>query len=207
MKYTFANPFHLIALAVGIGAIAGLHTQDDAIENKFQPDRPLGTTFDKIMSIGANPFVLGGATLAALGISELAGYKKGAATAGTLLEAVGLTEVMTIGLQLATHRTRPDGSLNSLPSGHTSGAFALAAATEVLYGPWFGVPSFMLASLVGVSRIDANRHWATDVMGGALLGTLVGIGTAEFHKKELSNFFLIPTVDEKSAGISMLHIF
>ena len=208
LKETFWNGWHLLALAGGAGIIAGVHEADPDIQEAFQPERPMGKTFDDIMKFGAHPLVLGGASLLALGISKLAHADKAAVTAGTMLEALVLTEVLTIGLQFATHRERPDGSNSrSFPSGHTSGAFALAAVTEVLYGPWFGVPAFALASLVGISRIDSNKHVATDVLAGALLGTLIGIGTAKFHKKEFSNFFLVPTVGESSASLSLVHIF
>ncbi len=207
-KETFWNGWHLLLLAGGVAATAGIHEADPEIQRSFQPERPMGETFDNIMKWGGHPLILGGATLTALAVSKLAHADKAALTAGTMLEALALTETLTVGMQLATRRGRPDGSNSrSFPSGHTSGAFALATVTEIYYGPWFGVPAYALAALVGVSRIDSNKHVASDVIAGALLGTLIGLGTAKFHKKEFSNFFLVPTAGESSAGLSLVHRF
>src|SRR5262249_55631828 len=69
----------------------------------------------------------------------------------------------------------------SFPSGHTVAAFAAAAAVvneTSRWWPnytWFIAPTmFGGASLVGVSRMYNNRHWASDVMMGAAIGTFAG---------------------------------
>jgi membrane-associated phospholipid phosphatase len=207
-KYTFWNGWHLLFLAGGATATAVVHEFDPEIQEAFQPERPLGNTFDDVMNWGFHPLVLGGASLVALGAAKLAHADKAALTAGTMLEALAITETLTVGLQFATHRERPDGSNSrSFPSGHTSGAFALATVAQVFYGPWVGVPSYALAALVGVSRIDKNKHVASDVVAGAVLGTLIGLGTAKFHKKEFSNFFLVPIAGNGSAGLALIHPF
>jgi len=207
-KYTFWNGWHLLFLAAGAGAVVGIHEKDKDIQEAFQPERPLGATFDNAMNWGFHPLVLGGASLIAVGASKLAHADKAALTAGTMLEALVITETLTVGLQYTTRRGRPDGSGNtSFPSGHTSGVFALATVAEVFYGPWVGVPSYAVATLVGISRIDKNKHVASDVAAGALLGTLIGLGTAKFHKKEFSNFFLMPTAGDGSPGVSLVGAF
>lgn len=207
-KYTFWNGYHLLFLAAGAGAVIGIHQADKSIQEAFQPERPFGSTFDNAMNWGFHPLVLGGATLIAVGGAKLAHADKAALTAGTMLEALVITETLTVGLQYTTRRGRPDGSGNtSFPSGHTSGVFALATVAEVFYGPWVGVPSYAIASLVGISRIDKNKHVASDVAAGALLGTLIGLGTAKFHKKEFSNYFLMPTAGNGSPGVSLVGLF
>lgn len=209
LKETFWNRWHLLTIGLGIGALAGLHEADPSVQRSFQPGRPLGRHFDDVMKWGANPFVLAGGSLVSLAITELLmDAPKAARTSGAIFEALMLTESMTFALQLATHRGRPDASNNmSFPSGHTSGAFAIAAVTEGLYGPWFGVPAFALAGLVGASRLDSNKHVLTDVAAGALLGTLVGLGTAQFHQQEYPKYFLAPTFGDRTAGLSLVHSF
>jgi membrane-associated phospholipid phosphatase len=207
-KYTFWNGYHLLFLAAGAGAVVGIHQADKSIQEAFQPERPLGSTFDDIMNITFHPLTMAGASLIAVGASKLAHADKAALTAGTMLEALFVTESLTVALQYATHRERPDGSGHtSFPSGHTSGTFALATVAEVFYGPWIGVPCYAVASLVGVSRIDKNKHVASDVAAGALLGTLMGLGTAKFHKKEFSRFFLTPTAGNGAPGVSLVGFF
>ena len=207
-KETFWNPWHFLALAGGAGLILGVHQKDIEIQNSFQRNRPFGSTFDKVVNISAEPLLLGGVALVTTGISKLAGSEKIALTSGTLLEALTLTEILTVGLKQVTQRRRPDGSdHSSFPSGHAAGAFALASVAAIYYGPWAGIPSYALASLVGVVRIDSNKHFTGDVLAGALLGTLMGLGTAKFHKKEFSNFFIVPQVDEDSAGLALVQPF
>lgn len=73
-----------------------------------------------------------------------------------------------------THRLRPDGSTaNSFPSGHTATAFLGAELFDIEYGssyPMLSLLNYGIASSVGVMRILNNRHWASDVIVGAILG-------------------------------------
>ena len=58
-----------------------------------------------------------------------------------------------------------------MPSGHTTVAFALATAlADDIHRPWATVGLYTLAAGVGWSRINDNRHWLSDVAGGAILG-------------------------------------
>lgn len=65
---------------------------------------------------------------------------------------------------------------SSFPSGHTTVAFAAATvyALEYKNRPWVPVLSYSAATLIGLSRITENKHWATDVLVGAGLGYLTG---------------------------------
>jgi membrane-associated phospholipid phosphatase len=64
----------------------------------------------------------------------------------------------------------------SFPSGHTTVAFAAATVFAMEYRdkPIIPIIAYSAASLIGVSRITENRHWATDVLVGAALGFLSG---------------------------------
>lgn len=68
----------------------------------------------------------------------------------------------------------------SFPSGHATVAFALAGAlTEetALHWPgrqWVvGPVMYAVATGVAFARVYRDRHWASDVLGGAVVGTLV----------------------------------
>jgi hypothetical protein len=64
----------------------------------------------------------------------------------------------------------------SFPSGHTTAAFAAATVYAMEYRKSIIIPiiSYTAASLVGISRVTENKHWATDVILGATLGYLCG---------------------------------
>jgi membrane-associated phospholipid phosphatase len=70
----------------------------------------------------------------------------------------------------------PVNSYTSFPSGHTMVAFAAATVFAMEYRdrPLVPIISYSAASLIGISRLTENKHWASDVFGGAVLGYLCG---------------------------------
>jgi membrane-associated phospholipid phosphatase len=65
---------------------------------------------------------------------------------------------------------------SSFPSGHTTVAFAAATVFAMEYKdrPLVPIIAYSAATLIGLSRITENKHWATDVLAGAGLGYLTG---------------------------------
>ena len=61
--------------------------------------------------------------------------------------------------------------LSSFPSGHTVTAFSLAAAVSILF-PRLGIPAFIVAVSIGISRILITSHYLSDVIAGAGIGIL-----------------------------------
>jgi membrane-associated phospholipid phosphatase len=61
--------------------------------------------------------------------------------------------------------------LTSFPSGHAQTAFTLATVITVLFPRW-GIPAFIAASLIGISRIVLTSHYLSDVFAGAGVGIL-----------------------------------
>ncbi len=86
----------------------------------------------------------------------------------------GANMASTMGLKYIIDKKRPDGGHYGFPSGHTSIAFQSASFVHRRYGLGYAAPMYLGAILVGYSRIRAHRHDATDVIAGAILGTLWG---------------------------------
>ena len=65
---------------------------------------------------------------------------------------------------------------SSFPSGHTTVAFAAATVFALEYKdkPIIPIIAYSAATMIGLSRITENKHWATDVFVGAALGYLSG---------------------------------
>jgi len=61
----------------------------------------------------------------------------------------------------------------SFPSGHAASAFAFASAAGRA-APGVGVPLHLAAATVAYSRIHTGVHYQSDVVAGAVLGTLCG---------------------------------
>jgi membrane-associated phospholipid phosphatase len=78
----------------------------------------------------------------------------------------------------------------SFPSGHAVAAFAAAAAVANESSRWWpgskwlvGTVMYGGAGLVGVSRMYNNKHWASDVMMGAAIGTFAGNKVVRYHHR------------------------
>ena len=73
----------------------------------------------------------------------------------------------------------PTPSEFSFPSGHTSSSFAAAAVFFRYLPKKLGIPSVILAGLIGFSRLYVGVHYPTDVIAGAIMGILLSY-MAEF---------------------------
>ena len=92
--------------------------------------------------------------------------------------------LITVGMKRAFGRERPNGSCcDSFPSGHTSHSFTMASIANELYGKNIGLISYGLATLVAVSRMNDNKHYLSDVIFGAGLGTAVGRAFSKNYQK------------------------
>jgi membrane-associated phospholipid phosphatase len=69
----------------------------------------------------------------------------------------------------------------SLPSGHTTEAFASAMALTLLFPRWFVfIPMFSWASVVAMSRIYLGVHYPFDIFVGMLIGSSVSFALYTF---------------------------
>ena len=65
----------------------------------------------------------------------------------------------------------------SFPSGHTAASFASVAALKTANNRLWK-PALALAVVIALSRLYLGVHYPTDVLAGALIGTLLGVAAA-----------------------------
>lgn len=68
----------------------------------------------------------------------------------------------------------------SFPSGHTSASFAAATAIYAIDKRW-GIAAYIFAAVMGFSRLYLGVHFPSDVIVGALLGTLAAKLVIRFY--------------------------
>ena len=125
----------------------------------------------------------------------------------TGVEGIGLSSLFTLGLKYAFGRERPNKNEGpraffkggqSFVSGDTTPTFAAAATISEAfdYHWWAAVPAYSLAAMTGVGRMGKDAHWASDILGSAI----VGAGTTEllfyFHRQreKPTSLIILPMV-------------
>jgi membrane-associated phospholipid phosphatase len=83
----------------------------------------------------------------------------------------------------------------SFPSGHSTTAFAFASALTRETQFWWPHAAFYIgtvfyggAALVGASRMYNNMHWASDVVAGAAIGTIIGLKVVKYTHSHPDNY-------------------
>ncbi|MBX7187418.1 MAG: phosphatase PAP2 family protein [Vicinamibacteria bacterium] len=184
----FSGVFHresILPLFVGGVATGGASVLDEPLRASINPDPAAGwgqTVGTAGGAIWTGAFV--SSLFAASRFSENARFR---AASYDLVEATIVNAGYVQSLKLIVHRRRPNGTnRQSFPSGHASNAFALATVAERHYGWKAGVPAYLLAGLVGASRLKQDKHYFSDVMAGATLGYIVGRTTVRRNSEAMA---------------------
>ncbi len=160
----------LLGLLLGSGLCHAQRNSFDhdilAIRNNALPD--FRFTYDDYMQYSPAAVMLG---------IKAFGYEGRSSWGRMLVSDSFSTAIMAAtvnSLKYTVQRPRPDGSRNnSFPSGHTATSFMTATMLHMEYGwrsPWFSIGAYTVATASGVSRILNNKHWMTDIVGGAAVG-------------------------------------
>jgi membrane-associated phospholipid phosphatase len=128
--------------------------------------------------------------------------------------------VITSAIKIITGRARPRqdlgtadfnpfGGNDSFPSGHSTHAFAIASVIANHYDEaWITYSSYGVASLVGLARSYHGGHFASDILAGGIIGTMVGKSVVEYNKPmRASKMVLMPEVAPGTVGIRMVSSF
>lgn len=139
---------------------------------------------------------------------QMAGNKDVSTDGVSSLEAVALASAVTYLIKGTAGRARPyvdstnsadfkwgrgfgdRSDYQSFPSGHTTAAFAFASSITARIAQrspararWAGPLLYGAATLTGLSRMYDSKHWASDVLLGAGIGTASGLIAARLHER------------------------
>lgn len=125
-----------------------------------------------------------------------------------MFKATAYSTSVTTLLKYTVREPRPIDSdwKNSFPSGHSTTAFAFSGYVMAEHEYWLGIPSLILATFIGYSRINDNMHWLHDVTAGATIGWVYGWGISKLqqkNKKEEQTTFIMPLLDSQTAGLTL----
>ncbi|MBU0764057.1 MAG: phosphatase PAP2 family protein, partial [Bacteroidetes bacterium] len=183
-----------IAAGSVIAATALMTTQDAGIQKFAQLNR--NETTDRITKYGLEPWGSGFYSIPLMGVFYLHGLvfdnQRSKKTAMLAAKGYIISGILVNVPKYLLNRHRPynddppDPMLfngmfagkfyKSMPSGHTTSVFTVAAVIASEYRDKWYVPviSYTIAGLTGLSRIHDNKHWASDVLAGAAFGWAMG---------------------------------
>jgi membrane-associated phospholipid phosphatase len=119
-------------------------------------------------------------------------------TGTEIVQAAGIAAAGSFLMKSTLGRSRPyhdDGpyqfagptlrdGYHSFPSGDVTEAFVLSSVLAAEIRSWpVRVALYALAATTAFQRVDADRHWASDVTGAAIWGTVVGWGVVKVNQK------------------------
>lgn len=107
--------------------------------------------------------------------------------------------VLTYGLKYSINRQRPNGESHSFPSGHTSATFQSASFIHKRYGLKYALPAYIGATFVGYTRVSSNNHHSSDVLAGAIIGSL----SSFYFTTPYKNLKIEPIVMSSGYGVTM----
>jgi len=180
------KPAHTALLVGGVLIAAGL--LDDQVQHQVQQWRNptsnslarVGNTFGTVTLVFPALITtwVAGTAFGSEGVRSAAGHAFVAAATGGLAAAV---------IKYTVGRMRPNSGFDadhyywfelkdsSFPSGHTAVAFSVASSlSRDIKGPWDDVALYGAATLTGLARVNDNKHWMSDVVGGAVVGIFAG---------------------------------
>jgi len=129
------------------------------------------------------------------GLSYLIKDDKLKRTSWNAIKTVAVTAIVTEGLKISAGRARPftgegphsfhpfsnDDQYKSLPSGHTSVAFAVFTPFAETYSRWI----YAAPASVALARMYKNKHWFSDVVVGGGIGFISGWIFTHYPQKNI----------------------
>ena len=209
--FTGKDALLLGVFAIGTAAVAPVDMQ---IASRLQYE---GTQENQFLRKASTSFrLLGdpGSVVAGLGIyvvGRISGQRRVQSLGLHSVESIVLASAIGGAIKLTAGRQRPyldikdpydfqlwrgfkGDQFRSFPSGHAITAFAFASTVTRESQFWWPHAGFLVgtvfyggASLVGLSRMYNNMHWASDVVTGAAIGTIMGLKVVKYTHSNPDN--------------------
>lgn len=174
-----ARTARILAGAGALGAASLL------VENANAEERALGGVFDAPADLGniyGGGILLAGAAGGLAGVGLLERHPDWERAGSEMFRSMAYAGVAVTALKVAVRRTRPNGGAYSFPSGHTAVAFAVAPVLARRFGLAAAIPAYALATSTALGRMEDRKHYLSDVIVGAGIGTAIGMAIASEHR-------------------------
>jgi membrane-associated phospholipid phosphatase len=180
-----------------VGITAGAMLIDERVRNALNRDTAnLPSILVRFGDAAGNPVYVFPLLLGGTVAGRVLGSKGLEGVSWRAFESVVLASGTTLILKSAIGRRRPEVAPhtpfsfrpftfhgNSLPSGHTTIAFALATSlSSETKDHWTDILFYGAATLTGYSRVNDDKHWLSDIAFGAALGIVSARVVHRWHR-------------------------
>jgi membrane-associated phospholipid phosphatase len=169
----------LVVSGAGALAAASLLIENPNTEERVLDRRAFDAPADLGNIYGGDAVVAGAAGLAGAGF--LAHNPEWTRAGWDMARSIVYTGGAVTLLKLAVRRTRPNGGAYSFPSGHTAAAFCVAPVLASRFGIAAAIPAYALGVTTALGRMEDRKHYLSDVIFGAGIGTAIGLAVASDH--------------------------
>lgn len=206
---------------VGLGVVGVLIAFDEPI-NKFILRNKDAGILDEVANFGNHfgetsglaPLILGTLSVGLVFDNDNA---KNAAIA--TIGALALNQLVVETMKYTINRSRPEVGAGahdfkgvgaggetraSFPSGHSAAAWTVATIFAQEFGDqykWAPYVAYTVAAMTSYARLNKDKHWASDVVLGAMIGYVSGRVMHKVFKKVLKgkaeNLIIIPIIGEE----------
>lgn len=185
---------------VGLGLAGIAHTWDDDVKGQLEGKSLVEGPSDLTNIYGSSSFNLP-VSLGLWGVGKITGRPKIAETGSLLLRTLGLAQLAVAPIKFSVRRERPNKSNKlSFPSGHTANSFAIARLFQRRHGNYVGIPLYVLSGFVAAGRLEDDLHFLSDVVMGAVLGTIVGSSVTLGKSEKVS---IYPTLNGATIALRL----
>jgi membrane-associated phospholipid phosphatase len=225
-KDIFTSPLHAnrhnaLQWLVPMAVTGALIASDTHITDAFENSHGQVQWGERISNIGASytliPLVAG-SYVYGVWRDDPKGREIGVLGTETLLDSLIVAGV----LKEVFRRNRPDeknsgdfwGGGTSFPSGHAIQVWSIASLLdhEYKHKKIVGITAYSLAAIVSAARIAAQKHFASDVVAGVVMGWFIGRYVYDTHMSHLAHKhaslipLIVPQADprQRSFGVTLV---
>ncbi len=146
-------------------------------QSEFTNDKPLGK-FNESIDLMGQLVPNAAYMLGMFAHGKVSENKESIRRSSVMLRASLYSAGATTVLKHTIRESRPNNPnrKDAFPSGHTTTVFAFASVVAFEHGWTWGTPALLMATLVGVERVNDNMHRLQDVVAGAAVGIAYGAG-------------------------------
>jgi hypothetical protein len=208
--------YNWLMTALTIGATAAAYSIDEDVRSEIRATPRDGWKIPFVAGeLYGSGLVSGGLGIGLLATSSVTGDDDTRITGRMVLQSLVYSVAFTQVVKIVVGRSRPnlnegkgafrfmriDPDHHSFPSGHTTAAFALSSTLSRRIGSLpASILLYAMSTLTAAERIASDKHWLSDTVLGAVIGSVIGLAVVRFEEEREREADLIMRLPDGSVS-------